>query len=345
MLLIDKLEAAEELFGHDHHRLYTDPEFGIFDVTNVAEMYYRGGPLDDDDWKTDSLLQEFPCLIAPYPKSYLEFKFTEVIRQVIDAKIHDADNPDRPFSHIINGFGMTYTCLSIPPELRLNAVVNDPVGDGIEEILKRKNIRLAGGMIKLNLKKVPWWGVAVSLFAYATGKFSPDKAPYVAPIGVVGFYLDKNGAYIPDSARVVPYSIESINEDGEAVVSDMLRLAAPLYYALGIMHARNAEFEVVEPPKKLQKARARRKKEPLHVHRILKVTPFGKRKVGGGGDKDSKGIQPWHIRRGHLRYYHPDRPMFGNPKLHGWWWVDAYEAGDLSRGTVTKSYDVHPRRS
>lgn len=84
--------------------------------------------------------------------------------------------------------------------------------------------------------------------------------------------------------------------------------------------------DVITPPEKLNKARVRRGKSPLHVYHVLSIS-------GGSGDSASNGgthASPRvHLRRGHIRRL-PIGPI----------WVNACVVGDKSRGMVTKDYAV-----
>jgi hypothetical protein len=87
--------------------------------------------------------------------------------------------------------------------------------------------------------------------------------------------------------------------------------------------------DVIVPPEKLNRARVRRGKSPLHVYRVLSISGQSANSDDRGGTHASPRI---HLRRGHIRRL-PIGPV----------WVNACVVGDKSRGIVTKDYAVVAR--
>ena len=48
-----------------------------------------------------------------------------------------------------------------------------------------------------------------------------------------------------------------------------------------------------------------------------------------------------HVVRGHFRYYHPDRPLFG--RYAGMVWIPEHTRGDAGNGIVHKGYMIRAK--
>lgn len=88
----------------------------------------------------------------------------------------------------------------------------------------------------------------------------------------------------------------------------------------------------------------REKREPGRGHlkyKVLKVTVGKNREyvLGRGGSGESASL-PLHLRRGYFAHYSPESPMFGNPDLHGRFWIPSHARGDRKNGEIIKTYEV-----
>ena len=110
---------------------------------------------------------------------------------------------------------------------------------------------------------------------------------------------------------------------------------------LSFMHCKNVVLKAIEPPPKLNKARAKRGNPPLAVYKILEIHPV-KRILEREGDIQHSGLKrALQIRRGHFKDYTRGKGLFG--KVRGVFCWDMAIRGAQEAGTILKDYDVHAR--
>lgn len=97
--------------------------------------------------------------------------------------------------------------------------------------------------------------------------------------------------------------------------------------ALSVMNCRNVESVLHEPEQRLQRARAKRGKQPLFSYWTLQlgVVKGGNAACHGGTHSSPRA----HLRRGHPREYEPGK----------WTWVQPHAVGNKAFGLVHKDYD------
>ena len=116
-------------------------------------------------------------------------------------------------------------------------------------------------------------------------------------------------------------------------------VAAPALLALSFHHCRNVTTLITAPDAKVNAARARRGRSPLHRYRTLVIEPMTRVLSVKGGVEVGGLARALHICRGHFKTFE-ERPLFG--RLRGtWWWHDSVR-GSAAAGSVTKTYDVRP---
>jgi hypothetical protein len=106
---------------------------------------------------------------------------------------------------------------------------------------------------------------------------------------------------------------------------------------LKLLHCKNIKVVDVVPPRKLNKKRTRRKKEPLFIYKTLVIVKPGVTKTSNepcGSEKDSR----VHLCRGHFKEYTPEKPLFG--KHIGRYWWEPQVRGNIENGMVTKKYEI-----
>ena len=135
-------------------------------------------------------------------------------------------------------------------------------------------------------------------------------------------------------------------------IKDYLEVTEGVYYdikdeinntgiLLTILNTRNMTTKLVMPPEKLNKARIKRKKEPLEKYYILEV-------VKGVPKTKYQGEVPWdyrppaeralHLCRGHFKTYTEEAPLFG--KYTGTFWWQPSLRGKEENGIIRKDYSV-----
>lgn len=158
--------------------------------------------------------------------------------------------------------------------------------------------------------------------------------PVVAHVdsGGIGFHHEKGAMNQPEDIRML-----FRDECGQTV-----HMA---YSFLRAINACNTCYKRVVPPDRLNRARVKRKSEPLLEYRVLEIAP------GKVRNKDA-GEVPWgyrspderafHLCRGHFKTYTAERPLFG--KYTGTFWWQAQARGSKEHGEVVKDYAVKEER-
>ena len=110
---------------------------------------------------------------------------------------------------------------------------------------------------------------------------------------------------------------------------------------LTLLNTRNIVTKLVTPPDRLNKARIKRKQEPLDKYYILEVAK-------GVPKTKYQGEVPWdyqppaeralHLCRGHFKTYTEDAPLLG--KHTGTFWWQPSVRGKKENGTITKDYAI-----
>ncbi len=161
------------------------------------------------------------------------------------------------------------------------------------------------------------------------------------------------GAMDPNTGKVRPAIFPALDERHVPVVMSLAdsynrqvvydcALAADLLFYL---NCSNICTERVVPSAKMNKARTKKRREPFHEYRVLKLNPGLKQA------KHSDVTHPWgenvtdmltaaHLCRGHFKTYTADAPLFG--KHVGTYWWGPTMRGDPTVGVVDKDYEVEP---
>ena len=166
-----------------------------------------------------------------------------------------------------------------------------------------------------------------------------EICPYLGgPGGPVG-PIDVMYAIVDGSGRVLDF--RGPTEDGQHRPDDMVsghwRLVAPALLAVCFLHCRNVRTEVIAPDANLNRARARRGKQPLRRYKVLRIEPMTTTLTSEGGIEVAGLAKALHICRGHFKTYE-ERPLFG--RLRGTWWWQDHVRGAIEAGVVEKDYLV-----
>lgn len=104
-----------------------------------------------------------------------------------------------------------------------------------------------------------------------------------------------------------------------------------VFAAIGVLNCSNIVTRRHDPDAKLQKARAKRGKQPLFSYHTLEIDPTASREAGVdmGGTHASPRV---HLRRGHIRQFAPGR----------YCWVRESVVRGTTPGIVHKDYAVRP---
>ena len=127
----------------------------------------------------------------------------------------------------------------------------------------------------------------------------------------------------------------------EASFKDLRDDLCNLHVLLTMLNTRNVVTKLVVPPERLNRARIKRKQEPLDKYYILEV-------VKGIPKTKYQGEVPWdyrpsaeralHMCRGHFKTYTEEAPLFGRHTGTFWWQPSI--RGNAENGTIMKDYTV-----
>lgn len=164
------------------------------------------------------------------------------------------------------------------------------------------------------------------------------------------FWLKKRRAWFPDGMVMIQrtdgYQIFAGTKGmvnlpeghGETVVEEnALHTSARVVLSL-LLNCKNIGVETIEPPKSMNRKRARRGELPLLSYNVLKIKKLGSEGNGKYGPGD--GLSRVHLCRGHFKYFTEDKPLFG--KYTGMYWWQPQVRGNRSKGIVKKRYELDP---
>ena len=112
-------------------------------------------------------------------------------------------------------------------------------------------------------------------------------------------------------------------------VDEAAGLIQPMLCALGRLNAQGIEREYIQPPEKLNKARAKKGKTPLVSYTTVKIAPY-RAPLGHSGPRDEFTSPRYHFRRGHIR-------RFANGQKT---WVTQCYVGQKEDGEVKHTYEI-----
>lgn len=343
MLLFEKYDVTNKLFKGMAN---VQPQPELFDVTNVASMYYRDNVLDGEKL-TEDVFREFPTLSPPYKFSWYEFRISNAIRESILRNLYNVGSQEDDHSRFLRrtypeGFGVLLTTRKISEEDSLRAMWDDPIQDWVPGLFYEDGTGGSGKETirnllssKVTIEKPPRWMMFFSLNAFLDFGGKKKDAPLV---GMMTCYLDAKGKYIPNTIRML---VSETNNVGNLFMTDAVRVCSPVYYAITLLHCKNIKTVANQPNAKVNKKRLRRGKEPLVIYKTLNIHP-NLSGNSGAGSKESDIELRQHIRRGHWRLYTPQRPMFGRQGLHGLFWIEDTVVNPENEYKVEKEYKVWP---
>jgi hypothetical protein len=127
---------------------------------------------------------------------------------------------------------------------------------------------------------------------------------------------------------------EHVNLELERTIA---ALSTICFFAISLMHCKNAALREALPNAKISRAGERRGHPPLLRYHVLAIDPVRKilEREGGAGTGGMK--QALHICRGHFKDYRLSG-LFGKHKGIFWW--DMAARGSVERGIVDKDYRI-----
>ncbi len=300
-LLLDRLLAfgvdettAAAVGGVDLGRLTGIP---VLDAQTAVDYFFMG--TEQEEWH---LREDFPCVAAPWPQSWIEFRIPNVSRsagrivplpgRLVWGFLVEQRSPDALLPYWPDHFQEAYR----ETEARWILSILAYVESGHYRVEGRFTYRVALD---------PEGRVCEMPRRFAGSKGRPL-------IGMQGLTNEEDGKY------------------GQALLN-------PLCFALSLMHCKNVVAEPVMPPAALSRAHERRTGRPLLRYHVLNVDPFKEvaRSEGAGTSGIKKAL---HICRGHFATYTEDKPLFG--RLTGTFWKPQHLRGAVTHGVVAKDYRI-----
>lgn len=177
------------------------------------------------------------------------------------------------------------------------------------------------------------WYVKAVAFGQAGGRaFGPQHVVY--------FWLTRDGGLMPHTAHSMSGTEKEIRR--EYLMTAVSHNIVAVLYTFSMMNCRNVTL--IDGGFTDDRLSNRQRREPGRGHvayKVLKVTVGKNREyVLGRGTTGEAAALPLHVVRGHFATYSPERPMFGNPDLHGRFWIPAHARGKKEHGEIVKTYEV-----
>jgi hypothetical protein len=173
------------------------------------------------------------------------------------------------------------------------------------------------------------------------------KGEPVGPVATWWIPLDEHGRPIWGEAGLgAMFPQRTVWEGGSPVDEELadptVEFAAshlgPALFAISLMHCKNVDVKLVDPPERLSRKHERRHGRPLISYYVLDIKPM-RRILDSEGDAQTKGLaHALHICRGHFKTYTEDAPLFG--KQVGTYWWAAQARGKAEEGVIEKDYRI-----
>lgn len=113
---------------------------------------------------------------------------------------------------------------------------------------------------------------------------------------------------------------------------------------LRFLNCRNVEVIKRIPDEKLQKKRKKYGKQPMFTYHILEIKDMRKKNIYPDDHTPTKmGKLRHHQMPARVAYYTADKPLFGNPKLTGWYAFKSHWRGDPNKGTIIRDYETEKK--
>lgn len=165
------------------------------------------------------------------------------------------------------------------------------------------------------------------------------------------FFVCQSGA-----AKILPMlGLTLLRKDGQHLVSMMTKydeakieqltdvfntLRPVLLLSFNFANCKNVTkddaTEELQPPAKIR----RRMKLPEVKRYTLNICGHATFPHRDGTGEPQEGIMPFHLCRGHFATYTADKPLFGNPKNVGRFWIPPHTKGKKERGEIIKDYAI-----
>lgn len=108
---------------------------------------------------------------------------------------------------------------------------------------------------------------------------------------------------------------------------------------LRFLNCRNVDIHKRWPDENLQKKRKKYGKLPMFSYHVLEIKDMRKKDIYPEDHVPTKmGKLRRHQMPARVVYYSPEKPLFGNPKLTGWYAFKSHWRGDPNKGTVVRDY-------
>ena len=115
---------------------------------------------------------------------------------------------------------------------------------------------------------------------------------------------------------------------------------------LGLLfiNCRNVETCKRTPDEKLQKKRKKYGKQPMFTYHVLEIKDMRKKNIYPDDHTPTKmGKLRHHQMPARVAYYTAEKPLFGNPKLTGWYAFKSHWRGDPNKGTIIRDYETEKK--
>ena len=183
-----------------------------------------------------------------------------------------------------------------------------------------------------------WLMTATLVAEWRRGKPVALVMKWVIPLERNGFLFAGDAEGYGSLYGQIP-EIEGLPEQAALEVGNGFgRQIGSALFAISLMHCKNVDVALVDPPERLSRKHEHRHGRPLISYYVLDIKPM-RRILDAEGEAQTKGLgHALHICRGHFKTYTDDAPLFG--KRVGTYWWESQVRGKAEEGVIAKDYRV-----
>ena len=146
------------------------------------------------------------------------------------------------------------------------------------------------------------------------------------------------GEIIVEIPELMEFAQKELGEDFNRVGYESSCIGLGIvFFALQILNCKNIGTYKIKAPKRLNKKRAKKNKQPLFSYHVLEIKnkPGLKLETHCGTKKWQQRV---HLCRGHFKTYTKENPLFGS--IAGTYWWQPQARGNVKKGVILKDYKV-----
>lgn len=208
-----------------------------------------------------------------------------------------------------------------------------------QEALKRPGVKSGTKVEDKVIEASGWREIVGAKYAVGLSILFGDAGRYEFLDSVVAYFTDGAGGVLTSPILREHWSKEDEHRLASSIADVAARGLTAVGTVLNLLACRNVEIEEKQVSAALQKARARRNREPLITYRTLKVS-LPKKTFQAAADRAlaadelERRLKAEHSVAGHIADY-TERGLFG--KYKGRFWIPDHTRGSREAGKVIKT--------